>query len=191
MNAKGFIVSWVCILTIAVVLVARYQSNINSNMSVVSVESTSEMVLETTFMAVENISDTTTQTMEKAPNNEMYTEEDLFNLAAVVCREAGGLSEETQLLVANVVMNRVESPLYPNTIEGVLTQYKQYGMMWKYGVSFPDWADEKIVSHCYDIAERILSGERVCPKNVLYQAEFRQGSGVYKEIDGIYFCYYR
>lgn len=119
-----------------------------------------------------------------------YTEEDLFNLAAAVCREAGGASEEIQLLVANVVINRVNSPIYPDTIEEVLTQYKQYGMMWKYGISFPDWATEEVIEHCYDIAKRVLDGERFCPENVLFQAEFKQGSGVYKEFPGYYFCYY-
>ena len=123
-----------------------------------------------------------------------YTEDDLFCLAAATCREAGGQSEEIQLLVANVIINRVESPIYPDSIRKVLTQYKQYGMMWKNGVSFPNWADENVKSRCYKVAERILNGERFCPDNVLYQAEFKQGSGVYKKfVEGksiFYFCYY-
>lgn len=119
-----------------------------------------------------------------------YTDDDLFCLAAVVYREAGAESEEAQLLVANVVMNRVDSPLYPNTIHDVLTQKKQYGTMWKNGVSFPDNANEETVERCYAIAKRILDGERVCPESVLFQAEFLQGTGLYKEVDGIYFCYY-
>ena len=136
--------------------------------------------------------DTTSNTTEKPIETESssYTDDDLFYLAAAVCREAGGESEEIQLLVANVVINRVNSSIYPNTIEGVLTQYKQYGTMWKYGISFPKWADASIKEQCYKVAQRILDGERVCPENVLFQAEFKQGSGVYKEFDGFYFCYY-
>ena len=72
----------------------------------------------------------------------------MFYLAAAVCREAGGASEEVQLLVANVVINRVNSPIYPDTVYDVLTDYKQYGVMWKYGVSFPKWADEETIDHC-------------------------------------------
>lgn len=117
-------------------------------------------------------------------------EDDLFYLAAAVCCEAGSSSEEVQLLVANVVINRVSSPLYPNTVHDVLTQYKQYGAMWKYGISFPKWATQDVKNQCFDVAQRILDGERVCPANVLFQAEFKQGSGVYKEVDGFYFCYY-
>lgn len=129
----------------------------------------------------------TTETTELSKSS--YTEDDLFYLAAAVCREAGGSSEEIQLLVANVVINRVNSPLYPDTIYGVLTQRMQYGTMWKYGISFPKWADQAVKDQCYSVARRILEGERVCPANVVFQAEFKQGSGVYKQFDGFYFCY--
>lgn len=122
--------------------------------------------------------------------NGSYEDSDLFYLAAAICNEAGGSSEEIQLLVANVVINRVNSPLFPNTIYDVLTQHMQYGMMWKYGVDFPEWASQEVKDRCYDVAQRILEGERVCPEDVVFQAEFIQGSGIYKEIDGFYFCYY-
>ena len=120
-----------------------------------------------------------------------YTEDDVYYLAAAVCREAGGATEEIQLLVANVIINRVNSTIYPDTIYEVLTDYKQYGMMWKYGVSFPKWADQQVKDQCYRIAKRILLGERVCPGNVLFQAEFEQGKGIYKQFgNDYYFCYY-
>ena len=151
--------------------------------------STTEAPTETTDVADESTEKTTEPVVSTEPEK-TYTDDDLFYLAAAVCREAGGESEEIQLLVANVVINRVNSSIYPDTIYGVLTDYRQYGMMWKYGVSFPKWADQKTIDHCYDVARRILEGERVCPDNVLFQAEFVQGSGIYKEFDGFYFCYY-
>ena len=140
---------------------------------------------ETKDVTTEPVTTDTTEQLSKSS----YTEDDLFYLAAAVCREAGGSSEEIQLLVANVVINRVDSSLFPNTIYGVLTQRKQYGTMWKYGISFPKWADQDIQNQCYSVARRILDGERVCPANVVFQAEFKQGSGVYKQFDGFYFCY--
>lgn len=151
-------------------------------------ESTTENTTEAETEATEPVTEETTEPTEEVKN---YTEDDLFYLAAAVCREAGGESEEIQLLVANVIINRVNSSLYPDTIYDVLTQYKQYGTMWKYGVSFPDWADEKVKEQCYSVAQRVLEGERFCPENVLFQAEFKQGSGVYKQFgDDYYFCYY-
>lgn len=119
-----------------------------------------------------------------------YTDEDLFYLAAAVCREAGGASEEIQLLVANVVINRVCHSIYPDTIYEVLTQPNQYGTMCRDGISFPSWADDEVQKQCYSVARRILDGERVCPENVLFQAEFVQGSSIFKQFDGYYFCYY-
>lgn len=120
----------------------------------------------------------------------LYTDEDLFYLAAAVCREAGGAIEEIQLLVANVVINRVCHSIYPNTIYEVLTQPNQYGTMCRDGISFPSWADDEVQKQCYSVAKRILDGERVCPENVLFQAEFVQGSSIFKQFDGYYFCYY-
>lgn len=123
--------------------------------------------------------------------NKNYTREDLFCLAAVICQEAGGESLEAQQLVASVVLNRVESHLFPNSIKEVLLQKSQYGLMWKHGIKFPEWADDDTIIKCKKVSKRMLeSDKRTCPKNVLYQAEFKQGSGVYKEVDGIYFCYY-
>lgn len=153
-----------------------------------SFEARQETTVEETIIS--SMTTETTLIVEDTPKEKRYTEDDLFYLAAAVCREAGGESEEIQLLVANVVINRVNSSIYPDTIYGVLTDYRQYGMMWKYGVSFPSWADQDTIDHCYDVARRILEGERVCPDNVLFQAEFEQGSGVYKQFDGFYFCYY-
>lgn len=151
-------------------------------------ETTEKPTEETQPVITEPVTEEVTEPSEEIKS---YTDDDLFYLAAAVCREAGGESEEIQLLVANVIINRVNSSIYPDTIYEVLTEYKQYGTMWKYGVSFPDWADDKVKEQCYSVAKRILEGERFCPENVLFQAEFKQGNGVYKQFgDDYYFCYY-
>ena len=112
-----------------------------------------------------------------------------YYLAAAICREVGGLSDHVKMLVGNVIMNRVASPYFPNSIYGVLTQKYQYGMMWKNGISFPSWVTQKEIDRCYAVADHLLAGERICPANVIFQAEFVQGSGVYEAVDGVYFCY--
>lgn len=164
------------------------KKNTESTENTDATEPTSENIKETQPESTEPVTEEMTEPTEEVKS---YSEDDLFYLAAAVCREAGGESEEIQLLVANVIMNRVNSSLYPNTIYEVLTQYKQYGTMWKYGISFPDWADQKVKDQCYSVAKRILEGERYCPENVLFQAEFEQGSGIFKQFgDDYYFCYY-
>lgn len=167
---------------------AKTEPDVTENSESTEPETTEKPTEETQPVTTEPATENVTEPSEEIKS---YTDDDLFYLAAAVCREAGGESEEIQLLVANVIMNRVNSSLYPNTIYEVLTQYKQYGTMWKYGISFPDWADEKVKEQCYSVAQRILEGERYCPENVLFQAEFKQGSGVYKQFgDDYYFCYY-
>ena len=163
---------------------------------VTEIETTTETttcIPETTTNKADNNKDVTTNhvtTDIDTPSKQSYTEDDLFYLAAAVCYEAGGEPEETQLLVANVIINRVNSSLYPNTIYGVLTQPYQYGTLRRDGVHFPSWADKDVKTQCYNVARRVLNGERFCPANVLFQAEFVQGSGVYKKINNMYFCYY-
>ena len=86
-------------------------------------------------------------------------------------------------MVANVVMNHVASPSFPNTIRGVLTRPYAYGRMaW-------DPITKAAIDRCYANAKKILDGYRLLPSNVIYQAGFVQGSGVYAYENGIYFCY--
>ena len=55
-----------------------------------------------------------------------YTEEDLKLLACLVHAEAGNQSYEGKLAVANVVLNRVKSGKFPNTIKEVIYQPGQF-----------------------------------------------------------------
>ena len=52
--------------------------------------------------------------------------DDAYLLACLVTCEAGNQSYEGQLAVANVVMNRVNSPLFPNSISEVIYQSGQF-----------------------------------------------------------------
>lgn len=63
-------------------------------------------------------------TPEKIPYQEL--DGDIKKLAAIIWCEARGESYEGQLAVATVVMNRVESPRFPNTIEEVIAQKGQF-----------------------------------------------------------------
>ena len=58
--------------------------------------------------------------------NAFYNSNDLFWLSRVIYREAGNQGLDGQMAVGNVVLNRVASPLFPNTVEGVLAQKNQF-----------------------------------------------------------------
>ena len=124
----------------------------------------------------------------------IYSAEDLEALALVIYQEAGGddCSDETRLMVGTVVLNRVADDRYPDTIAEVATEYKQYGRLYWTGLKWPERANKAeevhAVKRAYDCAERLLDGYRALPADVIYQAEFTQGTEVVAQQDGFYFC---
>lgn len=56
-----------------------------------------------------------------------YTEEDLYWLSRIVSAESSGEPYEGKLAVANVIINRMKSNEYPNTIKGVIFD-KSFGV---------------------------------------------------------------
>lgn len=122
-----------------------------------------------------------------------YTEEELEMLALVIYQEAGGdaCSDDTRLKVGTVVMNRVADDRFPGTIEEVLLQKGQYGRLYWTGLVWPARAEQPgeahAVARAYDIAQRVLEGERVLPEDVIFQSEHIQGE-IVAEQDGFYFC---
>lgn len=83
-----------------------------------------------------------------------FTMEELVLMANVVYREARG-SFNGQVAVAEVIMNRVKSPAYPNTIKGVLSQKGQF--------STYSWAStrsaEETSADMINLCLKVLSGE--------------------------------
>ena len=115
-------------------------------------------------------------------------------LARVIYQEAGGdaCCDDCRRRVADVVLNRVESPYFPDTIKGVLTQKYQYGRYYWTGVIWPKHAKSRIEKHAgeraYRIAEEVLTGNHseLYGNGYIWQAEFRQGKDNIK-CCGIYF----
>lgn len=56
-----------------------------------------------------------------------YTDNDMKYLAAIIFCEAGNQSYAGKVAVGCVVMNRVNSPKFPNTVLGVIKQPYQFG----------------------------------------------------------------
>lgn len=61
-----------------------------------------------------------------------YTEEEIDMLCAVVEREVGGLSAISKQLVTCVIINRMKSASFPNTIYDVLHQPNQFNTIRNY-----------------------------------------------------------
>lgn len=69
--------------------------------------------------------------------SKFYREDEVFWLARIITAESGGESLLGQIAVGDVILNRVKSNLYPNTIYGVIFDRK-------YGVQFSPVLDGRI-----------------------------------------------
>ena len=135
------------------------------------------------------------RTQKIMQNNLTYkiiTYEDLSYLSKIIYAEAGSiwLSDEWKMSVGEVVLNRVNSVEFPNTIREVIEQSGQY-----YGSDSVYFKNLKPDLRCIKIALRLLNGERVFDDGaVVFQANFPQGSGtactfIDKYLGKTYFCY--
>ena len=168
--------------------------DITSEENMSSISSQSE---QTTSPASEEEEEEYVNTLPfEAPKGEKIncTEEEVELLAHLVFAEANVwynpetergeyCSDDWQSYVALVALNRVKSDIYPSNLHDVIFQRGQYACTWN--GSFEWTPDER----AYRNVRRALEGEITLPENVLFQAEFEQGSGVYVHIGNTYFCY--
>lgn len=154
-----------------------------------------------------------------ARTGEMFTRDEGILLAAIVWCEARGEGDTHQELVAKVVLNRVRNKRFPNTIHDVVYQKGQYECvtngqldkaLWMYNHPEQCTEDEQLIlEKCLENAAFILTSDyctieerwtdecKVCAElvelnyydDVVYQAEFVQGSGVAFHLGNTYFCY--
>lgn len=118
--------------------------------------------------------------------------DELYLLAKIIYAEAGSywLSDDWKMSVGEVVLNRVSSPEFPNTIREVVYQPGQY-----YGSQSRYFENLRPDARAVMAAKRLLEGERVLnDPSVVFQANFRQGSGTHtamydKALGWTYFCY--
>ena len=120
-----------------------------------------------------------------------YTQEDLDLLARVIYAEVGctWIPDWVQQMVGSVVLNRVASPYYPDTIYDVIYQPGQYAPTWDGSINkTPD-------ARTIENARYLLENGSICPANVVGQNSIITGSGVYTSYRDsilgttVYFCY--
>lgn len=84
---------------------------------------------------------------------------DLVLLAAILQCEAGTSSYDALLAVATIIMNRVSSASYPNTLRGVIYQSGQFSPTWN--GSLNRVLSNGPASLCYQVAQDALAGARL------------------------------
>lgn len=177
MRAALIIIAWFSMLIFLAV------SDLNERNNEVENDATETVVIEHVHHA-EN---------EKLEEQEVNSEE-LEMLACLIYREGGAdaVCDECRRRIADIVLNRIESDEFPNTMYEVLTQKKQYGTMHYDGVTWPERANKPEEAHAveraYNIAKDVLSGNHseLYGDGYIWQAEFEQGSSGFWHC-GIYF----
>jgi hypothetical protein len=115
--------------------------------------------------------------------------DDLWLLSRVIDGMAGSdwLTDDFRMCVGEVVLNRVASPEFPNTIRDVVYQRGQYTV-----VNTARFASQIPRRECVEAALRLLLGERHMVPAVVYQADYLQGELFTmfpdRQLGSTYFC---
>lgn len=118
--------------------------------------------------------------------------DELYLLAKVITVEAESdwLPMEWKMMVGEVLLNRVASPEFPDTMEACVYQPRQYA-----AGSDPAFPELLPNEDAVEAASRLLSGERLLrDPSVVFQGNYPQGSGIHTKLydetlGATYLCY--
>lgn len=125
---------------------------------------------------------------ESVVEEEPINEEELELLAHLIFAEAGSDWCEDKMLyyVGSVVLNRMASEYYPDTMYEVIYQTKPSV---QYACILDGNIEKEPNDRAYEIAEDLLRNGSMLPENVIFQAHFEQGDGIYEKVQNMYFCF--
>lgn len=115
-----------------------------------------------------------------------YSEDDVWYLSRVIQAEAGYCQKEMMEGVGSVVLNRRDDERFPDTIREVIEQPGQYSTL--------SWLSSQVpTDEVMEITIDLLENGSTFPPEVVWQANFPQGQGIYKTLSTsystMYFCY--
>ena len=117
-----------------------------------------------------------------------YSDSDFYELSHLIQAEAGYCEWDMMIGVGSVVLNRVASDKFPNTVYDVIHQDNplQYATVY--------WLDSQVpTEQALEVTDYLLRNGSEYPADVLYQGNVLQGTGIYKTLSTsystMYFCY--
>lgn len=115
-----------------------------------------------------------------------YSDDDIWYLSRVIQAESGYCQKEMMEGVGSVVLNRVADERFPNSIPEVIQQPGQYSTL--------SWlSSQNPTEEVMDVTIDLLENGSKFPPEVVWQANFPQGSGTYQTLSTsystMYFCY--
>ena len=115
-----------------------------------------------------------------------YSDDDVWYLSRVIQAESGYCERAMMEGVGSVVINRKNSDLFPNSIREVVEQPGQYSTL--------SWLSSQVpTDEVMDVTYDLLENGSKFPPEVVWQANFPQGNGIYQTLSTsystMYFCY--
>lgn len=182
---KNWFIFTAVLLAINLFFLLSLTFNVNTLLKVES-EKTEVTVVKEVAVVEEEMKtiDISSRELHTAAPRPVVNQEDKELLARVIYQEAGGneCCDDCRRRVADVVLNRVNDPRFPNDIRSVLTAPRQYGLFYKTGVVWAERAsnpgEKEAVDRAYRIAEEVLLGKHseLYGNGYVWQAEFKQGT---------------
>lgn len=115
-------------------------------------------------------------------SNLKITDWEINEMASIIYLEARGESEEGQQAVAEVILNRVASPQFPNTVHDVLYQKGQFSTIKSIQNAAPTEAQYRAICAA-------LYGEPILPIDVVFFATRAENKNIWGRIGNHVFCY--
>lgn len=122
---------------------------------------------------------------EKREKEKFFSNSNLELMAHLIYGEAGDQSDECQQAVGMVIINRInDNDFNCSTVREAIFAPGQYACT-------TDGNFYRTPSkQAYKNAKAVLTGNTIyVPKNVVYQSQFRQGSGIWRKIGTEIFCF--
>ena len=106
-----------------------------------------------------------------------FQEGDRYLLASIIYCEAGGEPYAGQLAVGAVVINRVLSSVYPDTVVGVVYQNRQFAPVASGRLALA-LAEGRATAACYKAADEAMSGQTNVGNCVYFRTPIEGLSGM-------------
>lgn len=129
-------------------------------------------------------------TVEPEPENRYaelhFSDEDVYILACLVYHEARGESFEGQVAVVEVVLNRMLSDYFPDTVEEVV--FQKYGDVWQFSTAPYLYSAEPGKEQYLAVHTAIEEREHILSEDTVYFSTAPYNESVDMIIGNHYFC---
>lgn len=116
------------------------------------------------------------QQQENRYNGYVLTDEDIYTLACFLWAEGRDASAEVQQAMAEVVLNRVVSPDYPNTLRDVIYKTEFYR-----AVNAMERLDEPDLTQ-YIAVDAAMYGPYILPENICFYSDWEKGTDIWGQL---------